>query len=82
MLEADGLFIRERKKTIYGDVIKLVVVQIPTTIPFFHFFITPPPPQFSDSYIFPVRESDYQPNMQLLMEHMRGSRIFFQWEGP
>lgn len=52
---------------------------LPTTIPFFQIFLTPPPPKkkFLTVIFFPVRESDYQPNMQLLMEHMRGSRIFF-----
>lgn len=77
MSEADGMFIRE-KKTIYRDFIQLVIVQIPTTIPFFQIVLTTPPPhQFLTDMFFTVRESDYQPNMQVLMEHMRGSRIFF-----
>lgn len=70
--------VHPRKKPIYGDFIQLVVLQIPTTIPFFQIFLTPPPQKKILTIIFfPVRESDYQPNMQLLMEHMRGSRIFF-----
>lgn len=41
-----------------------------------------PPKIFLTVIFFAVRESDYQPNMQLLMEHLRGSRIFFHWAGP
>lgn len=67
-----------KKKPIYRDFIQLVIVQIPTTIPFFQIVLTTPPPnQFLTDMFFTVRESDYQPNMQVLMEHMRGSRIFF-----
>lgn len=44
----------------------------------FKLFLQPPPlPNFWQIYFFTVRETDYQPNIQLLMEHMRGSRIFF-----
>lgn len=55
----------------------LLYKYLPQFLSFKLFLQPPPPPPISDRYVFTVRESDYQPNMQELMEHMRGSRIFF-----
>lgn len=43
--------VHPRKKPIYGDFIQLVVLQIPTTIPFFQMFLTPPK-KFLTVYFF------------------------------